>query len=153
VIPQRVSTIESWNERGLTTTVNRQAYLLFDECAPEVNQFDVFATTTTSLPSKCEPEVDFFDISTRLPPLPPPSHPNASWRGVFFNFFNGPATTPPPSHSDVSWRWFLVRMPATTPPPSHPNVSWRWISMLAISPKTTQRRRLRTPPSDPLISS
>jgi len=36
VILQRVSTIESWNERGLTTTVNIQAYLLFDERAPDI---------------------------------------------------------------------------------------------------------------------
>ena len=51
--------------------------------------FDVFATTTTSLPSKCEPEVDFFDISTPLPPLPSPSRPNASQRGVFSTFSTG----------------------------------------------------------------
>jgi hypothetical protein len=38
------------------------------------------SATTTSLASKCEPEGDLSMISTPLPPLPPPSHPNASRR-------------------------------------------------------------------------
>jgi hypothetical protein len=38
------------------------------------------ATTTTSLVSKCEPEGDLSMVSTPLPPLPPPSHPNAGRR-------------------------------------------------------------------------
>ena len=37
------------------------------------------ATTTTSLASKCEPELMFFGHLTRFPPPPPPSHPNARW--------------------------------------------------------------------------
>ena len=41
--------------------------------------FDV-TPTTTSLVSKCEPEVVDFGISTRTPPPPPPSRPNASRR-------------------------------------------------------------------------
>ena len=52
--------------------------------------FDAFAmspTTTTSLASKREPEVVFFDLSTRLPPPPPPSRPNASRRWFFFDVF------------------------------------------------------------------
>jgi len=53
---------------------------------PEVVIFASFkatATTTTSLASKRELEVVHFAISTCLPPLPPPSHPNASWRWSF----------------------------------------------------------------------
>jgi len=42
--------------------------------------------TTTSLASKCEPEVGTVVVSMRLPPPPPPSHPNASWRW-FFSLF------------------------------------------------------------------
>jgi len=48
-------------------------------------RFDVTATTTTSLASKCEPEVVIFVVSTRLPP-PPPSRPNASRRWLFSSF-------------------------------------------------------------------
>ena len=42
--------------------------------------FDMFPTTTTSLASKREPEEIHFIISTCLPPPPPPSFRNASWR-------------------------------------------------------------------------
>jgi len=42
-------------------------------------RFNTFATTTTSLSPKREPEMILFSISTRIPP-PPPSCPNASRR-------------------------------------------------------------------------
>ena len=42
------------------------------------------ATTTTSLASKRETEVDLSMVSTPLPPLPPPSHSNASRRWIFY---------------------------------------------------------------------
>ena len=48
--------------------------------------FNTSPTTTTSLASKCEPEVVLFVISTRHPPPPPPSHPNASQRWFFHLF-------------------------------------------------------------------
>ena len=114
-------------------------------------RFDATPTTTTSLASKREPEVVFFVLSTRLPPLPPPLRPNASWRW-FLRLCRPPATTPPPSRSNASWRWFfsLFRPSATTttslaskrelevvifdlsmrlppPPPSCPNASRRWL--------------------------
>ena len=47
--------------------------------------FDATPTTTTSLTSKCEPEVVDFSVSTRLPPLPP-SRPNASRRWLISVF-------------------------------------------------------------------
>jgi hypothetical protein len=53
---------------------------------PPLWRFNTSATTTTSLASKCEPEVDLSMISTPLPPLPPPSHPNASRRWIFLAF-------------------------------------------------------------------
>ena len=43
-------------------------------------RFDATPTTTTTLASKCEPEVVFLVVSTQLPPPLPPSHPSASWR-------------------------------------------------------------------------
>ena len=49
-------------------------------------QYTHSATTTTSLASKHELEVDFLDCSTGLPPAPPPSHPNTSWRWIFSTF-------------------------------------------------------------------
>ena len=48
--------------------------------------FSIFfnkSVTTTSLASKRELEVVLFGISTRLPPLPPPSCPNASRSWIF----------------------------------------------------------------------
>jgi len=50
------------------------------------HRFDPTPTTTTSLASKCEPEVVFFVVSTRSPPPPPPSRLNASWRWFFLSF-------------------------------------------------------------------
>ena len=50
------------------------------------NGFNWTATTTTSLVSKHKTEVVLSAVSTRLPPLPPPSHPNASWRWFFHLF-------------------------------------------------------------------
>jgi len=47
------------------------------------NGFNRTATTTTSLASKRETEVVLSAVLTRLPPLPPPSRPNASWRWFF----------------------------------------------------------------------
>ena len=49
--------------------------------------FDMSPATTTSLASKREPEVVFFDASPCLHPPPPPSRPNASRRWFFFNVF------------------------------------------------------------------
>ena len=49
--------------------------------------FDMSPATTTSLASKCEPEVVFSTLSPRLPPPPPPSRPNASRRWFFFDVF------------------------------------------------------------------
>jgi len=46
--------------------------------------FNTSATTTTSLASKRETEVDLSMVSTPLPPLPPPSHSNASRRWIFY---------------------------------------------------------------------
>ena len=48
--------------------------------------FDTSSATTTSLASKCEPEVVFFNLLTCLPPPPPPSHPKASRRWFFSTF-------------------------------------------------------------------
>ena len=45
------------------------------------------ATTTTSLVSKCEPEVDLSMVSMPLPPLPPPSYPHTSRRWIFLAFW------------------------------------------------------------------
>jgi len=52
--------------------------------------FNPSPTTTTSLASKRKPEVVFFCVSTRLPPAPPPSCPNMSWRW-FFSAFRHPS--------------------------------------------------------------
>jgi len=59
---------------------------LASKCEPEVvifAGFEATATTTTSLAYKREPEVVHFAVLTCLPPLPPPSHPNASRRWSF----------------------------------------------------------------------
>ena len=45
-------------------------------------------SATTSLASKREPEVDFLVLSMCLPPLPPSSHPNASWRWFSWSFLH-----------------------------------------------------------------
>jgi len=42
--------------------------------------------SSISLASKHELQVDFSMVSTPLPPLPPPSHPNASRRWTFLAF-------------------------------------------------------------------
>ena len=71
--------------------------------------FDVPATTTTSLASKCELEVVLSSVSTRLPPPPPPSHPNASWKWILLDLLMRLPLPPPPSHPNVSRGWkFMV---------------------------------------------
>ena len=55
---------------------------------PEVDllMFQRTGTITTFFASRREPEVDFSVVSTLLPPLPPPSRPNASRRWIFLAF-------------------------------------------------------------------
>jgi hypothetical protein len=48
--------------------------------------FQRTGTITTFFASRREPEVDFSVVSTLLPPLPPPSRPNASRRWIFLAF-------------------------------------------------------------------
>ena len=50
------------------------------------NGFNAASTTSTTLASKCELEVDLSGVSTCLAPPPPPSHPNASQRWTFLAF-------------------------------------------------------------------
>jgi len=116
-------------------------------------RFNPPPTATTSLVSKHELEVDFSDLSTRLPPPPPPSCPNAS-RGWIFSMFrrvcqphhlpriqtqagggffrrfdtSSPATTSLASKREleVDFSDVSTRLPPP-PPPSHPSASRRWI--------------------------
>ena len=96
-------------------------------------RFNTSATTTTSLASRCEPEVDLSMVSMPLPLLPPPSHPNASQ----VDFSVVPTLLPP------------------LPPPSLPNASWRWIilkppppfeGILPAASTATGRCETHTPP-------
>ena len=109
----------------------------------------MFAATTSSLASKYELEVDFFDDSAttsslmckheqevifsallmRLPPPPPPpSHPNVSRRWLFL-YFNAtlPTTTSLTSKCELEVEFFNLSTRLLPPPPlSHPNASRRW---------------------------
>jgi len=83
---------------------------------------------TTDLAFKRELEVVFFHHFDHLPPLPPPLHPNTSWRWLFSTIL---MRLPPhhPLHSNMSQRWFFFVVSTCLPPPpppSHPNVSQRW---------------------------
>ena len=90
-------------------------------------RFDATPTTTTSLTSKCEPEVVDFSVSTRIPPPPPPSHPNASRRWSISVFRREPHHYHLASkrESEVVPFGVLMRTPPP-PPPSLPNASRRW---------------------------
>jgi len=135
--------------------------------------FNVNPTTTTSLASKRELEVVLFVVSTRHPPSPPPSRPNASQRCFFLSFrrdshyhhlprvqmrarggcfspSNASATT---TTSLVSKRELEVvvfvistRHPLP-PPPSCPNTSRRWLflSFRCVCPTTTSLTFKREP--------
>jgi len=52
--------------------------------------------------------VVIFSISTRLPPLPPPSRPNASRRWSFSAVSTRLPPPPPPLRSNASWRWSFL---------------------------------------------
>ena len=87
--------------------------------------FQCLCTTTTSLMSKCEPEVVFFVISTQLPP---PPHIQTRARGGPFHHFN---TTPTTTSLMFKHKPEVVLFVISTglplpPPPSCPNTSWRW---------------------------
>ena len=70
-----------------------------------LRRFNAVATSSTSLASKHEPEVDFSAGSTLLPP---PSHPNVSRRWFFFAISSMRLQPPPPpSRPNVSERWFF----------------------------------------------
>ena len=86
---------------------NVVAYFLpFLLCQPTTNtQYTHSATTTTSLASKRELEVDFSDCLTHLPPVPSPSHPNASQRWIILVISRHLPPLPPPSHPNASRRW------------------------------------------------
>ena len=49
-----------------------------------------------------------FSVSTWLPPLPPPSHPNMSRRWSFSAVSTRLPPPPPPSRSNASWRWSFL---------------------------------------------
>ena len=70
----------SFNAASITSTLPR---ILMRAGGGPFWRFNMSATTTTSLASKCEPEVDLSMVSMPLPLLPPPSHPNASQRWTF----------------------------------------------------------------------
>jgi len=107
--------------------------------------------------------VDFSAVSTPLPPLPPPSHPNASRRwtclafqyvchhyylprvqtrtgGGPFDVFNATATASTPLASKcepaVDLSGVSTRL-APPPPPSHPNTSQRWTFNAAATASTS----------------
>ena len=69
--------------------------------------FYVSPTTTTSLASKCKPEVVLFIISTQLPPPPPLSHPNVSQRWFFSSVLMHLPAPSSLSYPNVSQRWFF----------------------------------------------
>jgi len=60
--------------------------------------FDATPTTSTSLASKREPDMVIFGVLMRLPPLSPPSRPNASWRWSISAISTRLPPSPPPSH-------------------------------------------------------
>jgi len=116
--------------------------------------FDASPTTSTSLASKCEPEVVFSyfrhvthhhrlprvqtrarggffrSFDTRQPPPPPPSgsHPNASRRWCFLFFDTSPITTSclASKHEPEVVFFGVSTCHPPPPPPSRPNASRRW---------------------------
>jgi len=140
----------SASRKWATTNVIAR-FLPFLLPSPATNTCYTQAATTTSLASKCEPEVVLFVVSTQLPPLPPPSCPNASWRWLFLSFQHDchhhhlphiqmraggghfcrfdttPTTTSLASKCELEVVIFIIltRLPPP-PPPSHPNASRRW---------------------------
>ena len=100
---------------------------------PEVDLFDIFdtfTTATTSLTSKREPEVDLFDIFDAFTAATTSLTSKREPEVDIFDVSTRLLPPPPPSRPNASWRWifstFLTRLPPP-PPPSHPNVSQRWI--------------------------
>jgi len=135
-------------QRHLSLPVFSRSFFLHPPLTPVTPRLP---PTTTSLASKCEPEVVTVVVSTRLPPPPPPSHPNASrWFFSLFqpdshhhylprvqvraggSFFRRLDPTPTTTTSLASKRepevvhFGSFDPTPTTPPPSHSNASWRW---------------------------
>jgi len=83
--------------------------------------------SSISLASKHDLEVDFSMVSTPLPPLPPPSHPNASRRWTFLAFqhvwhHHHPLASKCEPEVDFS---AVSKLLPSLPPPSRSNASQR----------------------------
>jgi hypothetical protein len=108
----------------------------------EFRCFNTIATTTTSLASKSEPEVEFPGVLTSLPPPPSPSNASQRWfrchyhhlhlprvqmragGGLFGRFdVSGINTTSLALKHELE---VVSTSLPPSPPPSRPNASWRW---------------------------
>ena len=78
-------------------------------------------------------------VTPRLPPVPPPLHPNASWRWFFFVLST--CHPPPPSHPIVSRRWCFSTFRHVTHHHHLPRIQTRagggFLDSFTMSPTTT----------------